>query len=110
MAEGARKAACSSVRDHFCFDGNRSVAKVPRHRVTVAHETGTGAQGAGLDFLFNLNLRYPATFSSKLRAAANEVQGQDVDTTVGGSHSLYLFATIAELISTAPNEYRARKI
>ena len=50
MAEGARKAACSSVRDHFCFDGNRSVAKALRHRVTVARGTGTGAQGAGLDF------------------------------------------------------------
>lgn len=50
MAEGARKAACSSVRDRFCFDGNGSDAKAPRHRVSVAHGTGTGAQGAGLDF------------------------------------------------------------
>jgi hypothetical protein len=56
MAEGARKAACSSVRDHFCFDGNRSVAKAPRHRVTVARGTGTGAQGAGLDFCSTLTL------------------------------------------------------
>lgn len=53
MAEGARKAACSSVRGHFCFDGNQSVAQAPRHRVNVARETGTGAQGAGLDFYFH---------------------------------------------------------
>ena len=51
------KAACSSVRGHFCFDGNESVAKAPRHRVNVARETGTGAQGAGLDFFCALNLR-----------------------------------------------------
>lgn len=57
MAAGARKAACSSVRDHFCFDGNQSVAKVPRHRVNAAHKRPAhGAHGAGLDFLFESRL------------------------------------------------------
>jgi hypothetical protein len=101
MAEGARKAACSSVRDHFCFDGNGSVAKAPRHRVTVAHETGTGAQGAGLDFYSTLacDIRQPSLRSSA--QAADEVHPK-TSAASRGSHGLVLFATIAELISTAP--------
>jgi len=50
MAGGARKSGVLLGPRHFCFDGNKKCRVAPRHRVNVAHQTGTGAQGAGLVF------------------------------------------------------------